>query len=74
MTFKVGGVSLAFQGLRRAGIEGLIDKEFNSIQGIIGFFFQVIPSVNSIHLNTHQFDIQNVHMTTAFRYNQVWHL
>lgn len=32
MTFKLGGVSYEFQGLRKAGIEALTDKEFNFLQ------------------------------------------
>ena len=52
MTFKVRRVSHTFQGLKHVGIEALTNKEFCSLQGI-GFFFQIIPSINRTQPNSY---------------------
>ncbi|XP_010276476.1 PREDICTED: uncharacterized protein LOC104611204 [Nelumbo nucifera] len=43
LAFKKGGVSCTFQGVGRANIKALTDKECNGLQGT-GFLFQIVPS------------------------------
>ncbi|KAA8520263.1 hypothetical protein F0562_014519 [Nyssa sinensis] len=52
MTFKVEGISHTFQGLGRADIAALTNKEFNGLQGT-GYFFQIILSNDSSQLNSY---------------------
>ena len=59
ITFKVGGVPHTFQGLKCAGIEALTDKEFNNLQGN-GFFYQIIPSINSTQPNSYPPDMDHL--------------
>lgn len=43
MTFKVGGVTHSFQGIKHAEVEALSEKEFKHLQGV-GHFLQITLS------------------------------
>ena len=56
MTFKHGGVSHTFQGLRHSSIEALTDKELSCLQGT-GFLFQIFLSSRNSQPNSYSLDL-----------------
>ena len=59
ITFKHGGVSHTFQGLRHRGIEALTDKQLSYLQGT-GFLFQNFLSSRNSQPNSYSLDLDQL--------------